>query len=100
MGLALAIPGSLGVASHLGLLLDIPTIGVAKSILVGEASGTLEKAGAEVPLVWKRAIIGTVLRTKKNCSPLFVSPGHKMSFASAVEFVMRSLKGYRLPEPT
>lgn len=94
-------PRGLGVASHLGVLLDIPTIGVAKSILVGEPAAPLPEAPmSRVPLMWKGQEIAMMLRTKSRCSPLFVSAGHKISLKTAVQLVIGCLKGYRLPEPT
>ncbi len=94
-------PRGLGVASHLGVVLDIPTIGVAKSSLVGKLKEPLEEdAGSMTPLVWKGKEIGMVLRTKKRCSPLIISPGHKVTLETALEIVKHCLKGYRLPEPT
>lgn len=94
-------PRGLGVASHLGVLLDIPTIGVAKSILVGAPAAPLpEEADSMVPLHWKGEEIGMVLRTKKRCSPLFISAGHKITLQTAVQLVVSCLKKYRLPEPT
>jgi deoxyribonuclease V len=94
-------PRGLGIASHLGVLLDVPTIGVAKSILVGRPVKELpEEVGSRVPLEWRGKEIGVCLRTKKRCLPLIISAGHKISLNTAVDWVMRCLKGYRLPEPT
>ncbi len=94
-------PRGLGVASHLGVLLDIPTIGVAKSILVGTPAAPLsEEVGSMVPLLWKGKEIAMMARTKKKCSPLIISVGHKISLRTATQLVMSSLKKYRLPEPT
>ncbi|MGZ3632734.1 MAG: deoxyribonuclease V [Parachlamydiaceae bacterium] len=94
-------PRGLGIASHLGVLLGIPTIGVAKSILVGTPAGPLpEEVGSTVPLVWKGKEIGMMLRTKKRCLPLIISAGHKVSLKTAVELVMSCLTKYRLPEST
>lgn len=94
-------PRGLGIASHLGVLLDVPTIGVAKSILVGKSAQDLpEEVWSRVPLEWRGKEIGVCLRTKKRCLPLIISAGHKISLNTAVEWVMRCLKGYRLPEPT
>jgi deoxyribonuclease V len=96
-----AHPRGLGIAAHLGALLDIPTIGVAKSPLVGRpASPVPEEPGAAVPLLWKGVEIGTVLRTRRRSNPLYLSPGHRVAAASAVAWVRQSLRGYRLPEPT
>jgi len=94
-------PRGLGIASHLGLLLDIPTIGVAKSILIGQPSAPLpEEVGSMVSLMWQGKEIGKCLRTKKGCLPLIISAGHKITLTTAIEWVLRCLKGYRLPEPT
>jgi deoxyribonuclease V len=94
-------PRGLGIASHLGVLLDCPTVGVAKSILVGKPAGDLgNQPGDHVPLVWKAKPIGAVLRTRANVQPVYVSPGHRISLESAIEWVTRCLTRYRLPEPT
>lgn len=94
-------PRGLGVASHLGVLLDVPTIGVAKSILVGEPAGPLsEEVGSVVPLIWKGKEIAMMVRTKKRCSPLIISAGHRVSLKTAIDLVMSCLKKYKLPEPT
>ena len=94
-------PRGLGIASHLGVLLDIPTIGVAKSILVGQPAEPLsEEVGHMVPLLWRGKEIAMMIRTKKRCSPLIISAGHRVSLKTATELVMTCLKKYRLPEPT
>ncbi len=94
-------PRGLGIASHVGVLLDLPSIGVAKSILIGTPRGCLgSEVGDLVPLIWKEQEIGILLRTKKRAHPLVISIGHKISLPSAVHFVLNCLKGYRLPEPT
>jgi len=94
-------PRGLGIASHLGVLLDIPTIGVAKSLLVGKAEKVLpEEVGSQVSVFWKGKEIAKMIRTKKRCSPLIISAGHKMTLETAIQFVLNCLKGYRLPEPT
>jgi deoxyribonuclease V len=94
-------PRGLGIASHLGVLLDVPTIGVAKSILVGKPAAALsEEVGSTVPLVWKGREIGMMMRTKKRCSPLIISTGHKISLPTAIQLVVSCLKKHRLPEPT
>ncbi|WP_068467957.1 deoxyribonuclease V [Candidatus Protochlamydia phocaeensis] len=100
-GHGISHPRRLGIASHIGVLLDIPTIGVAKSILVGKPEGILgEAVGSHVPLIWKKQPIATILRTKRNCNPLIISAGHRITLETAIEIVMHSLAGYRLPEPT
>ncbi|MBX6742169.1 MAG: deoxyribonuclease V [Acetobacteraceae bacterium] len=100
-GHGIAHPRGLGIAAQLGVVLDIPSIGVAKSPLVGHPDGELgEEAGAELPLVWKGRRLGTVLRTRRRANPLYISVGHRVSLESAVDWVKRAGTGYRLPEPT
>ncbi|MBX9699812.1 MAG: deoxyribonuclease V [Acetobacteraceae bacterium] len=100
-GHGVAHPRGLGIAAHLGALLDVPSIGVAKSVLVGRPAAPLgDAAGAAVALEWKGARLGTVLRTKRRSNPLIVSTGHRVAEDSAVAWVQRCLRGYRLPEPT
>ncbi len=93
-------PRGLGLASHIGLLLDLPTIGVAKSILVGRPQTSLsEEAGSEVPLIWKEREIAKVVRTKSHCLPLIISSGHRISLPTAVNFFWSCSRHYRLAEP-
>jgi deoxyribonuclease V len=100
-GHGIAHPRALGIAAHLGVVLDIPSIGVAKSPLVGRPEGPLgEEPGAEQPLVWRGERLGTVLRTRRRSNPLWISIGHRVSLQGAVEWVKRCGTGYRLPEPT
>lgn len=100
-GQGISHPRGLGIASHLGIILDIPTIGVAKSILIGKPEKELSNDhGNSVPLIYKEKEIGKVLRTKKKCLPLIISCGHKVSLDASVNFVLNCLNGYRLPEPT
>lgn len=99
-GQGVAHPRRLGIASHLGLLLDIPTIGVAKRKLCGQFEPQSEKAGNVTPLLDKQEQIGWVLQSKDYCNPLFVSAGHRISQDSALHWVKQCLRGYRLPEPT
>lgn len=100
-GHGISHPRRLGIASHIGVLLDIPTIGVAKSILVGSLATPLgEEVGSQSFLIWKGKMIAIALRTKKRAHPILISIGHKISLNTAVELVKKSLKGYRLPEPT
>lgn len=101
-GQGTAHPRGLGIASHLGLLLDIPTIGVAKKRLYGQYQPLAELPLSSEPLLNKAAKtqIGYVLRSKAKCNPLFVSAGYRISQLSALNWVLTCLKGYRLPEPT
>ncbi len=99
-GQGIAHPRGLGLASHLGILLDRPSIGCAKSRLIGEFKEPKQKRGAMRTLSIQRSKVGVVLRSKDNTKPLFVSPGHRISVESAAEWVLRTGDGYRLPEPT
>lgn len=99
-GQGIAHPRRLGIASHIGVLTGQPTIGVAKSVLCGHYMEPGKQKGASEPLIHKGEKIGTVLRSRDNVKPLFISPGHKISHESAVDFVVRCLTRYRLPEPT
>ncbi len=99
-GQGLAHPRRFGIACHIGLLLDLPTIGCAKSILVGTHRELDPEAGSVAPLVHKEELVGVALRTKKNVSPVYVSAGHLIDLDSAVPLVMKSVSKYRQPEPT
>ena len=95
-----AHPRGMGIATQLGVVLDVPTIGVAKSLLVGAPEGELpDEPGAEVPLVWKDRQLGIALRTRRRCNPLYVSVGHRVSLERAVAVVRATLGGRRLPAP-
>jgi len=94
-------PRGLGLASHLGVLLGIPTIGVAKNILIGRPAATLsEEIGSKVPIIYKGKTIAMMLRTKKRTRPIIISAGHFISLEMAVALVTNCIKGYKLPEPT
>ena len=95
-----AHPRRIGFACHAGLWLGIPSFGCAKTRLVGEHDEPGPEAGEIAPLRDKDEIIGSVVRTKKNVKPLFVSPGHLIDLASAVRLTLASCRGYRIPEPT
>jgi deoxyribonuclease V len=99
-GQGIAHPRRLGIASHLGLLLDIPSIGVAKSRLIGTHGEVPDLRGAWVPLKDGSETIGAVLRTRKGVKPLFISPGHRIGLESAIAWVMACVTRYRLPETT
>ncbi|TBU92171.1 deoxyribonuclease V [Stutzerimonas kirkiae] len=101
-GHGIAHPRRLGIAAHLGVVTGLPTIGVAKTILTGVHAELGEERGARVDLCERRTgeVIGSVLRSKTRVRPLIVSPGHRVSLASAPELVMRFVTRYRLPEPT
>jgi len=99
-GQGIAHPRRFGLASHVGLLLDLPTIGCAKSILCGVHQPLGEEAGSQAELLDKGELVGAALRTKSGVRPVYVSVGHKIDLASALEWVMNCCRGYRLPEPT
>ena len=99
-GQGLAHPRRFGLACHLGLLLDVPAIGCAKSRLVGEHSAPGETVGSSSDLTDGEEVIGSVLRTRTKVKPLFVSIGHRIGLAEAKRWVLRCGGGYRLPEPT
>lgn len=99
-GHGIAHPRRLGIAAHLGVASGLATVGVAKSILIGAHAPLGGDAGDTVPLVDAGERIGTVLRSKRGCRPLIVSPGHRVSHDGAVDHVRRWLTRYRLPEPT
>ncbi len=94
-----AHPRRFGLACHLGVLADLPTIGVAKSRLVGTHDEPGEARGARSPLLHKGEMIGVVLRTRARVRPVFVSVGHRISLETAVELVLAAAPRYRLPEP-
>jgi len=96
----LAHPRRLGLASHLGVLLDKPAIGCAKSKLCGKYKMPENQLGAYTLLEDRGETIGAVVRSKLNCTPLFVSIGHKIDLKTSVDFVLKCCRGYRLPEPT
>jgi deoxyribonuclease V len=99
-GQGYAHPRRMGIASHLGLLLNIPAIGCAKSRLIGSYQEPGDAAGNFTDLLDKGEVIGAALRTRDSVSPLFISIGHKISLPSAIDWVMACCRGYRIPEPT
>lgn len=99
-GQGIAHPRRLGIAAHLGVLLDLPAIGVAKSRLYGRHGAVGPRKGDHVPLTGSLGQIGTVLRSKENCLPLYISPGHRTDQEQALALTLRFLTRYRLPEPT
>ena len=99
-GQGYAHPRRLGLACHLGVLLDIPTIGVAKSLLIGTHEAVPLEKGSWQPLLDKEETIGVVLRSRTKVKPIYVSIGHKISLPTAINYVMGCLTKYRLPETT
>ena len=99
-GQGLAHPRRFGLACHLGLLLDIPSIGVAKSRLIGTHDDVPEKKGGWTALKDDDEVIGAVLRTRTGVRPVYVSVGHRICLATAIDYVLRCTTRYRLPETT
>jgi deoxyribonuclease V len=98
-GQGIAHPRRAGIASHLGVLLNIPTIGCAKSRLVGESEKPAPEKGAWSPLYYKDEVVGAVLVTRSGCKPLFISPGHLITLQEAIKVVLHLTPRFRLPEP-
>ena len=99
-GHGLAHPRGFGIACHLGVVLRVPTVGVAKSVLTGEAGVPSRERGSRAPIIYQGARVGAVVRTRNGVSPVYVSIGHRVCLETAVQQVLRCGAGYRLPEPT
>ena len=99
-GQGLAHPRRFGIACHLGVLTNLPTIGVAKKRLIGTHEEPPEARGDWVSLMHKGDIVGAVLRSRAGVKPIYVSCGHRVSLDTAVDLVMRCTTRYRLPETT
>lgn len=95
-----AHPRRMGLACHLGLWLDIPCFGCAKTRLIGDYEEPGPNAGDVAPLRDKDEIIGNVVRTKNKTKHVYVSSGHRIDLTSAVRLTLQSCRGYRIPEPT
>lgn len=95
-GQGVAHPRGLGLACHLGLVLDVPTIGVAKSLLVGEGEPG-PAPGDTAPILWRGREIGTALRTRRGAGPLYISVGHRVSLATSLRILRDACDGRRLP---
>ncbi|MBC8505678.1 MAG: deoxyribonuclease V [Anaerolineales bacterium] len=96
----IAHPRRFGLACHLGVLLDMPAIGCAKSILVGKHSTLRKMRGSTADLVDNGETIGSVVRTRDGVKPVYISIGHRVDLTSAVRIILNCGSGYRLPEPT
>ena len=99
-GQGLAHPRRFGLACHLGVLTDIPTIGVAKSRFIGDSAELPAAKGSWQPLIHQGETIGAVVRTRSRVKPLYVSIGHRVSLPTAIDYVLRCTPKYRLPETT
>lgn len=98
-GQGIAHPRGLGLAAHLGLVAEVPTIGVAKSRLVGEDVEPDLAAGSFKALIWKGKQVGWILRTREGIKPLYVSPGHCITLPECLEITLKCVTHYRLPLP-
>lgn len=99
-GQGLAHPRRFGLACHVGVLTDIPSIGVAKSLLVGEHAPVPAKRGAWRPLLHKGELVGAALRTRTGRAPVYVSIGHRVSLETAIHYTLACTPRFRLPETT
>lgn len=99
-GQGIAHPRRFGIASHLGVVCNLPTVGVAKSLLVGRHGALADERGASSPLVHRNETVGAALRTRPGVAPVYVSPGHRVSLPTALRLVMACTTRYRLPETT
>lgn len=99
-GQGIAHPRRVGIASHFGLLIERPTWGCAKSVLIGKFDEPSSERGAWSPMLDKSEIIGAALRTKNRVKPIYVSAGHLIDLQTAIDLTLRSDGGVRLPEPT
>lgn len=99
-GQGIAHPRRFGIACHIGLMLDIPSIGCAKTKLLGEFDEPSPQRGRFTYLIDRGETIGAVVRTRSNVKPVFVSIGHKVNLEDSIQFVLGCCRGYRLPETT
>ncbi len=91
-------PRKAGLASYIGVILDMPTIGISKSVLCGCFEAPIE-VGEAKPLIYGKDVVGYVLKSKKGCRPIIVSAGHKVSIDSSLELTRKYIKSHKLPEP-
>jgi deoxyribonuclease V len=98
-GQGTAHPRSMGIAAHLGLLLDLPSIGCAKSRLYGSGAEPAPEQGSTASLTEESQTVGMIVRTRTRVKPVYVSPGHKMDLVTSVKIVLSLFRGYRIPEP-
>lgn len=99
-GQGLLHPRKFGIACHIGVIADVPTIGVAKSVLIGKFDELGLERGSTSPMIYRGETLGAAVRTKNKVQPVYVSVGHKISLPTAVELVLRCAPKYRLPETT
>jgi deoxyribonuclease V len=99
-GHGIAHPRRMGIATHFGVLMNVPALGCAKSLLTGKYTEPENQIGAYADLNDKGELIGKVLRTKKNCKPVYVSPGNMITMDESLELILQCIRKYRIPEPT
>lgn len=99
-GLGIAHPRGIGLASHLGLLLNTPSIGCAKSIYVGEHADLPLTQWSQQPLIYQNKTVGAAVRTRANVKPMYISPGNLIDLESSIKVVKQCTTRYRMPEPT
>lgn len=99
-GQGIAHPRRLGIGAHIGVLLDLPSLGVAKSILTGRGAEPGPEPGDWSELRAKDEVIGAALRTRAKVKPVYISLGHRLDLPTALHWVLATCRGYRLPEPT
>ena len=99
-GQGIAHERRLGIATHFGLVIGATTIGSAKSRLAGKYEEPANEIFAQSPMYDKGEMIGVALRSKKNCNPIYISPGHNISMEQSVKVIKNCIRGYRIPEPT
>jgi len=98
-GQGIAHPRKMGIATHIGVVIDVPTIGCAKSVLCGTYKEPKEEKGSWSPLMYRGKVIGAALRTRKSVKPVIVSVGHKIELSQCIDIVLKFCTRYRLPEP-
>lgn len=99
-GQGIAHPRRLGIASHIGLLVDMPSIGCAKSLLCGRHDEPGQEPGSYAPLLHRGEVIGAALCTRRGTKPVYVSIGHRVDLPTSIHYVLACCRGYRLPETT
>lgn len=99
-GQGIAHERRLGIATHFGLITNVPALGSAKSRLYGKDEEPANVPFATSPMYDKGELIGTTIRSKRNCNPIYVSPGHRINMEQSVAVIKNCIRGYRIPEPT
>lgn len=99
-GHGIAHPRRMGIAAHFGVVMQTPTLGCAKSRLTGRFEEPANEPPAYTDLIHQNEVIGKVLRTKKNCKPVFVSPGNLITMEESIDLILQCIRKYRIPEPT